>query len=234
MRIIPAVDIMDGQVVRLLRGDPDQKTVYGDDPVQMALQWQEQGAQMLHIVDLDATLGRGSNTDIIREISGKISIPFQVAGGLRDADIIRTVLGTAPRVVIGTLAFEDPGAVGRILEEFGDRRIVISADYMNGCIVTHGWQKGTKIKLLEALQDFVRAGFSEFLITNVSRDGTLGGPDLDVLAEACRIKGASIIASGGISGTSDISRVRQAGASGVILGRALYDSKITIPEVLKL
>ncbi|WP_048197046.1 1-(5-phosphoribosyl)-5-[(5-phosphoribosylamino)methylideneamino]imidazole-4-carboxamide isomerase [Candidatus Nitrosotenuis uzonensis] len=230
MKIIPAIDIMEGQVVRLLKGNPNEKTVYGNDPVQMALKWEKQGADMLHLVDLDATLQRGSNHGMIKKITQSVLIPVQVAGGLRDRKIIEESLQISQRIVVGTIALKNPELLMEISNKFGKDRIVISVDHNNGMVVTHGWQQRTDIDLFDALDDFAKKGFTEFLITNISRDGTLEGPDTENLQKACKISGINVIASGGISGPADIPHVRECGAYGVILGKALYDGKISIKE----
>ena len=234
-KIIPAVDIMDGMVVRLYRGDPNKKTIYGDDPVATALKWQEHGADMLHIVDLDATLGSGSNYDTVHKIVDAVSIPVQVAGGLRSVQSAIDVASTAERIVLGTLAFTDVKSLSRIVDEVGADRVVVSADHKNGSIVIRGWQDSTSVTIRDALVDLSHeAGITEFLITSVATDGTLQGPDVSYLKEACSISNKlNIIASGGISSADDVSLVSNAGAWGVILGRALYDQKMTIPDAKK-
>ncbi len=233
MMVIPAIDVMGGQVVRLYRGDPRQKTVYGDDPAAVARRWEEQGADMLHVVDLDATIGTaagGGNAGVIRGIAGAVSIPVQVGGGLRDGEAVARAAVYADRVVVGTIAFENPRALRDIARRHGASRIVISVDHSDGFVVTHGWQRGTQTPMLEAVRGFVADGFTEFLLTDVGRDGTMEGPDLDHLEEACAVGGANVIASGGIAGAEDVARVRKRGASAVILGRALYEDRITIGE----
>ncbi len=205
MKIIPAVDLMNGQVVRLYKGDPKQKTVYSDNPVEIAKKWEANGADMLHIVDLDATLGIGSNLSIIKKILEEISIPVEVAGGLRDESLILDVVKISSRVVIGTLAFKDKELLKKLLLSLGHEKIVISVDHIDGEIVIHGWQDRTGIKLIESIKEFLEMGFTEFLLTNVSRDGTLEGPDLEFLEQACQLDNVNVIASGGISNiaTSD-------------------------------
>lgn len=234
-KIIPAVDIMGGMVVRLYRGDPSKKTVYGDDPVATALKWQEHGADMLHVVDLDATLGSGSNYDTVKRVADAVSIPVQVAGGLRSVQSAVDAASTAERIVLGTLAFTDVKSLSRIVHEIGAERVVVSADHKNGSIVIRGWQDSTSVTVLDALTELSReAGITEFLITSVGTDGTLQGPDVSYLKEACGISDRlNIIASGGISGAGDVSLVSEAGAWGVILGRALYDQKMTISDAKK-
>ena len=231
MKVIPAIDLMDGKVVRLVKGDPKNKTVYSDNPVETAKKWENAGADMLHIVDLDATLGIGSNLQIIKKIGQNISIPIQVGGGLRNEDIISDVLTFASKAVIGTLAFKKKEILPKILAKYGDNKIVISTDQLNGKIVIDGWKQSTDMELILGIESFVKLGFSEFLLTSVDRDGTMQGPDLASLKKACAIKNTRIIASGGISSLQDTIDVKNCGASGVILGKALYDRKISIEGV---
>lgn len=231
MKVIPAIDIMKGKVVRLVKGDPKNKTVYSDNPVETAKRWEQAGADMLHVVDLDATLGLGSNLQTIKQVSEAVSIPIEVAGGLRTEDLIEDVLDFAPKVVLGTVAFKNREMLQKVSKKVGSNRIVISTDQLNGKIVVSGWKESTEVSLMSGIEDLVRLGFSEFLITSVDRDGTLNGPDLNSLKRACSIKGAKVIASGGISKLQDTVDVKQVGAAGVILGKALYDKKITIEEV---
>jgi len=234
MKIIPAIDLMNGQVVRLYKGDPKQKTVYSDNPVEIAKKWESNGADMLHIVDLDATLGIGSNLSIIKKILEEISIPVEVAGGLRDESLILDVAKISSRVVLGTLAFKDKELVKKLLLSLGSEKIVISVDHIDGEIVIHGWQDKTGIKLIDAIQEFLEMGFTEFLLTNVNRDGTMEGPDLEFLEQACNLDQTNVIASGGISNVNDVKDVKEKNAFGVILGKALYESKISIEEAKKI
>ncbi|MFB5607903.1 MAG: 1-(5-phosphoribosyl)-5-[(5-phosphoribosylamino)methylideneamino]imidazole-4-carboxamide isomerase [Candidatus Nitrosomaritimum yanchengensis] len=234
MKIIPAIDLMNGQVVRLYKGDPKQKTVYSNDPVNVAKQWESAGADILHLVDLDATLGIGSNIEIIKKILDTISIPVEVAGGLRDKSLVLEMANLSKRIVLGTLAFKDKPLLKSLLSELGPEKIVISVDHKDGEIVIHGWQKGTGIELIPSIKEFLEMGFTEFLLTNVSRDGTLEGPDLEFLEQACNLPNTNIIASGGISNINDVADVKEKNAFGVILGKALYEKKISIEEAKKL
>jgi len=234
MKIIPAIDIMNGQVVRLYKGDPKQKTIYSDNPIEIAKKWEQNGADMLHIVDLDATLGMGSNLSIIKKIIANVSTPVEIAGGLRDESIVMDTAKISNRVVLGTLAFKDKIILKKLLENLGPEKIVISVDHKEGEIVTHGWQKGTGIRLIDAIKDFLAMGFSEFLLTNVNRDGTLEGPELKFLEQACQLKNANVIASGGISNLKDVQDVKEKNSFGVILGKALYENKISIQEAKKI
>jgi len=234
MKVIPAIDLMNGQVVRLYKGDPKQKTIYSDDPVEIAKKWEANGADMLHIVDLDATLGIGSNLGMIKKILEEISIPVEVAGGLRNESLILDVIKISNRIVLGTLAFKDKELLKKLLLSLGPEKIVISVDHMDGEIVIHGWQDKTGIKLITAIEEFLEMGFTEFLLTNVSKDGTMEGPDLEFLEQACNLEKTNIIASGGISNIRDISNVKKKNAFGVILGKALYENRISIEETKKI
>ena len=224
---------MDGQVVRLVQGRPENKTVYSNNPLEIAQKWEKQGADMLHIVDLDATLSLGTNLELIKKITKNVSIPVQVAGGLRSESLISTALDFANRIVLGTLAFKEKPLTIDLGKKFGHNRLVISADHHDGKIVTNGWTQSSTIPLIDAIIDFKKNGFSEFLVTNISTDGMLQGPDLQNLSLACN-QNVNVIASGGISKPSDISDVKKCNAFGVILGKALYDNKITIEEAKKL
>ena len=234
MKIIPAIDLMDGKVVRLYKGNPNKKTIYSTQPVEVAKKWEKAGADMLHLVDLDATLGKGTNQKIIKTLINQVNIPVQVAGGLRDETIISTTLEFASRIVIGTLAFQQKDLLKKIFDNYGKDRIVISVDHIDGKIMVEGWQKHTEQNIIESINNFVHLGFSEFLMTNVSRDGTLLGPDLKFLHEACKIKNINVISSGGISKIDDIVRVKEQNAFGVILGKALYENLVTIEEAKKI
>ncbi|QMU53942.1 MAG: 1-(5-phosphoribosyl)-5-[(5-phosphoribosylamino)methylideneamino]imidazole-4-carboxamide isomerase [Nitrosopumilus sp.] len=234
MKIIPAIDLMNGQVVRLYKGDPNQKTIYSDVPVDIASRWESAGADILHLVDLDATLGRGSNLDVIKKILDAVSIPVEVAGGLRDRSLVLEMAKLSERIVLGTLAFKDKSLLKSLLSDLGSKKIVISVDHNDGEIVTHGWQKNTGIELIPAMKEFLDMGFTEFLLTNVSRDGTLEGPDLEFLEQACLLSNANVIASGGISNANDVKDVKEKNPFGVILGKAMYENKISIEDAKKL
>ena len=230
MKIIPAIDLMEGKVVRLYKGNPDKKTVYSDDPLAIAKKWESAGADMIHLVDLDATLGSGSNFEILRNIAKSANIPVQVAGGLRNEKIIENALEFAQRVVIGTLAFNDKTTLGELLTRYGKEKLVISADHNNGLIVVNGWQQSTKTSLIDAVNGFVEMGFSEYLSTSITKDGTLEGPDLKPLQEINEMNTVNLIVSGGISNIEDVMKVKELNPFGVILGKALYENQISIEE----
>ena len=234
MKVIPSIDLMNGQVVRLYKGNPEHKTVYSNEPISIAKKWENAGADMIHLVDLDATLGLGNNFELIKKIVSCVSIPIEIAGGLRSESLILDALDIVNRVVIGTFAFKEPELLQKLLTKLGPEKIVISVDHKDGLIVTHGWQNTTDIYLIDSINEFLHVGFTEFLLTNVNRDGTLQGPDLEFLKQACDLEKANVIASGGISNIHDISKVKENNAWGVILGKALYENKITIEDAKKL
>ena len=234
MKIIPAIDLLDRKVVRLYKGDPNQKVIYSNSPVDVARQWESDGADMLHLVDLDATLGRGSNLTTVKEIISSISIPVEVAGGLRSKPLVIEMSELSTRIVLGTMAFKDKPLLKSLLYELGSEKIVISVDHIDGQIAINGWQKNTGIPLIPAIKEFLDMGFTEFLLTDVNRDGTLAGPDLNFLEKACALPNANVIASGGISNSGDVESVKEKNAFGVILGKALYENKISIGDAKKL
>ncbi len=226
MKIIAAVDIMGGSVVRLVKGDPANKIVYGRDPVETAKKWEAVGADMLHIVDLDAALSTGSNSESVTKITEAIRIPVQIAGGIRSQEAAQSILARGSRVVLGTMAYSDHDVVKRLAKQ-SPGKIVISIDQMNGNVMVKGWKESSGVKVADAILQFKAMGIDDFLLTSIERDGTLQGPDVQTLAEAVK-SGAKIIASGGISSIEDVIRVRSAGCSSVILGKALYDGKVSI------
>ena len=230
MKIIPAIDLMEGKVVRLYKGDPSKKTIYSENPLEIAKKWESAGADMIHLVDLDATLGSGSNFDSLKNIAESVKIPVQDAGGFRSEKIIDEALKFATRVVIGTLAFKDKTALDGLLATYSNEKLVISVDHNDGLIVVNGWQETTKIPLIEAVNDFKKMGFSEYLSTSIVRDGTLQGPDLEPLKRINEIDGVNLIVSGGISNIGDVIKVKELNPFGVILGKALYENQITIEE----
>lgn len=226
MKVIAAVDIMGGNVVRLVKGDPATKIVYGSDPAEAAKKWEVAGAEMLHIVDLDAALSTGSNSESVTKIAEVIRIPLQIAGGIRSQEAAQSMLARGSKVVLGTMAYSDQDAVKRLAKQ-NPGKIVISIDQVNGNVMVKGWKESSGVKVADAISQFKTMGIDEFLLTSIERDGTLQGPDVQTLADAAK-SGAKIIASGGISSIEDVIRVRSAGCDSVILGKALYDGKVSI------
>ena len=228
MKVIAAIDIMGGSVVRLVRGNPDDKVEYSNDPVETARKWESVGADMLHIVDLDAAFSTGSNSELIAKISQAVRIPLQIAGGIRSLEKAEEMLSMASRVVIGTMAYREPEVVRKLVKKNADR-VTISVDQMDGMVMVKGWKESTGTTVADAISQFLAIGVDEFLLTSIDRDGTLQGPDIKTLADAA--VSARIIASGGISSIEDVIKIRSAGCSSVIIGKAMYDGKVSIEKV---
>lgn len=228
MKVIVAVDIMGGSVVRLVKGNHTNKVTYSNDPVETAKKWEAIGADMLHVVDLDAAFSSGSNYELVTKIAETVRIPVQVAGGIRSLEKAEEMLSIASKVVIGTMAYSEPEVMRKLAKKFACR-IVISIDQIGGVVMVKGWKESTGATVADAISQFHAIGIDEFLLTSIDRDGTLQGPDLKTLTEAA--VSARIIASGGIASIEDVIRIRSAGCSSVIIGKAMYDDKVSIEKV---
>lgn len=232
--VYPAVDISEGRCVRLLQGRFGTETVYSDDPVKVAIGLGKAGARWLHIVDLDgAKTGEPKNRDLVIEVVKRASCPVQAGGGLRSMDDVTEMLAAgANRAVLGTVALEDPGELARVCARFGER-IAVSLDARGDELAAHGWTVGSGTPLLEAVGMFERAGVNTFIYTDVSRDGTMGGPNLEALARLCTTTSRPVIASGGIASIADlraVARMHDDNVRGAIVGRALYEGKFSVGE----
>jgi phosphoribosylformimino-5-aminoimidazole carboxamide ribotide isomerase len=237
MEIIPAIDLKGGKCVRLLQGRDEATTEYSNDPVAVAAEWQRQGAKRLHIVNLDGALGRASaNFDILKEIALSSIAMIQFGGGLRSLhDIQQAFNAGCEKVVVGTLVIENPKLLAEVLTTFGAHRVVVALDAMNGRIATHGWQTVSDVSVVDLACDVEQRGVVEILYTDIARDGMMNGPDLATL-EALAATGLNVIASGGVSGSEDVHRLVQLGLKnlvGVIIGKALYERRILLPQLLK-
>ncbi|MBD9699736.1 bifunctional 1-(5-phosphoribosyl)-5-((5-phosphoribosylamino)methylideneamino)imidazole-4-carboxamide isomerase/phosphoribosylanthranilate isomerase PriA [Flavimobilis sp. GY10621] len=231
--LLPAVDVVDGQAVRLTQGVAGTEKSYGS-PLEAALEWQAGGAEWLHLVDLDAAFGRGSNADLLREVVGRLDIQVELTGGIRDDESLERALGTgAARVNLGTAAIEKPEWTARVLGEHGDR-VAVGLDVRGTTVATRGWTEDGG-DLWEVLARLDAAGCSRYVVTDVTKDGMLQGPNVELLAEVARRAAASVVASGGISSLDDLRALRElvpAGVDQAIVGKALYDGAFTLPEAL--
>ena len=236
MEVIPAIDLKSGRCVRLYQGDYQRETVYSDDPVSVALTWQQQGAPRLHLVDLDgAAGGKPANLEILSQIIRSLSIPVQVGGGIRDEETAQTLLAAgADRVVIGTAAVEQPSMVEDLCRIHGADRVVVAVDARDGRVAIKGWTEQSLISAGELAQRMFLLGVTRLLYTDISRDGTLTEPNFEANAALVRDTGMAVLASGGITSLEHIRQLGSTGVEGVILGRALYDGVITLPEALSL
>jgi phosphoribosylformimino-5-aminoimidazole carboxamide ribotide isomerase len=238
MIIYPAIDLKEGQCVRLVQGRAEAKTVYSQNPARVARGFEEQGAVFLHVVDLDGAFeGRPANLEAIRAIAGAISIPFQVGGGLRTREnVLELLQAGANRVIIGTRAVKSPESMAELIAEFGPERIVLGVDARNGMVATEGWVETSTLKAAELGCRMKELGIINAVYTDVSRDGLLQGPNLDSIREMALETGLKIIASGGVSSMENIRQLRgmeELGVSGAIIGKALYEGKIILSEALR-
>ncbi|MCL2337870.1 MAG: 1-(5-phosphoribosyl)-5-[(5-phosphoribosylamino)methylideneamino]imidazole-4-carboxamide isomerase [Firmicutes bacterium] len=238
MLIIPAIDLRAGKCVRLVEGKLDHETVYSDDPAAVARAWEDSGAQCLHLVDLDgAFAGAPKNLATINNIINAIQIPVQLGGGIRDLDTVDMLLQMGvSRVILGTMAIQKPALVAEALERFGER-ILVGIDARDGKVAIEGWGLTAEKDVQSLAMEVSRMGVSRVIFTDISRDGTLKGPNLEAikkLALACKIK---VIASGGVSTIQDIEalkRLEPYGVEGVIIGKALYAGTVNILDALEL
>jgi phosphoribosylformimino-5-aminoimidazole carboxamide ribotide isomerase len=235
--LYPAIDIRGGKAVRLVQGDYARETTYDADPVDAALRWAEEGAQFLHVVDLDgARAGEPQNLKEIHRIADAVPFPIQVGGGLRDEDCVSNVLRAgAERIVIGTAALQDPAFLDEMLRHHGDR-VVVSVDARDGKVSLAGWTEASDIDAAEAVAELAARGVKRFLCTAIEVDGTLQGPAIEELNRIAAATSAWVIASGGVGELAHLERLAREAApnvEGAIVGRALYERKFTVEEALQ-
>jgi len=238
MIIFPAIDIKDGKVVRLRQGRFDDVTVYSNDPLLFAKKWRGQGAEWLHVVDLDgAKTGEMKNFEIIANIAREVGIPIEVGGGIRTRDDIEgLVKAGVRRVVLGTAVIEDQALLERLLQEFPGQ-IAVSLDCIDGKVTQKGWTKVTNLKGTDFARQLEGKGLKYLIYTDISRDGMLSGPNVQALKEILKSVKISVIASGGVSNLDDIKRLRSLNAKnllGVITGKALYEGTLNLNEAVQL
>lgn len=234
LELLPAVDVAGGQAVRLVQGEAGSETRYGD-PLKAALAWQEDGAEWIHLVDLDAAFGRGSNRDLLGEVVGRLDVRVELSGGIRDDDSLKAALGTGcARVNLGTAAMERPEWVRRAIGRYGDA-IAVGLDVRGTTLAARGWTREGG-DLYEALARLDADGCARYVVTDVRRDGTLTGPNLELLRQVCAATDRPVVASGGISSLDDLRAVASLtahGVEGAIIGKALYSGAFTLREALE-
>jgi len=233
LTLLPAVDVADGQAVRLVQGAAGSETSYGD-PFEAALAWQAGGAQWVHLVDLDAAFGRGSNASLLADVVRRLEVNVELSGGIRDDESLTAALATgAARVNIGTAALEKPDWCDRVVGEYGDR-VAIGLDVRGRTLAARGWTRDGG-DLYEAVERLDKAGCRRYVVTDILKDGMMRGPNLDLYRELCAATPAAVIASGGVSTLDDLralATLEPLGVEGVILGKALYSGAFTVPEAL--
>ncbi|MEA3078486.1 MAG: phosphoribosylformimino-5-aminoimidazole carboxamide ribotide isomerase [Actinomycetota bacterium] len=230
MELYPAIDLRGGRCVRLYQGDFAQETVYGDDPVAQARRFADAGAPWVHVVDLDASRAQGDdNREVVVAIARAVGpTPVQTGGGVRDGSLLAD--GVA-RVVLGSLAIADRGAAGRLVTAH-PKQVAIGLDHRDGEIRTRGWEEASGVGLLDAVAWPEFAGAAAFVVTNIARDATLEGPDIEGLRAVMDTTAVPVVASGGVGSLADLEALRSSGVAGVIVGKALYEGRFTIEEAI--
>lgn len=235
MQLYPAIDLKNGQCVRLKQGEFKEVTVYSDSPEEVALLWQSQGATFLHLVDLDGALaGRSINEEVIKRIVNALSIPVEIGGGIRSEEAVSAMLSLGvSRVIIGTKAVEHPEFLRDMVKKFGADRIVAGVDAKNGLVAVEGWEKVSEITASQLCGKMKEYGVKHIVYTDIARDGMLSGPNVAYTKKLTDETGLDIIASGGMSSMEDLRQLYEAGISGAIIGKALYEKRILLKEAIE-
>ncbi len=237
MQLIPAIDLMSGKIVRLSRGEARTAKFYETKfgtPAEAAKRWRDEGAGKLHIIDLDAAFGTGNNLSVIAQVAKNIKLPVQVGGGIRSYETAEKLFQTGiTQVILGTLAFSDPSAIGKIQKKFGLDSVIVALDNKDGLIMVEGWKTATAMTVDEALEKYAAIGVRHFLITSIAQDGMLNGPDLQTLSQATQYPNAKIIAAGGIGSIGDLAALKDIGVEGAVIGKALYEGRFTLKEAIR-
>ncbi len=233
MEIIPAIDIRGGKCVRLYQGDYNQQTVFSDNPLAVALTWHSQGARWLHIVDLDgAVAGEPRNMEVIEAITKQSGLLVELGGGIRRQEVAKRVLDMGvTRIILGTAALENRELVEKLCQQFG-QAIAVSLDARDGKIATHGWLKDTVVDIVRLSRELAHIGVRRFIYTDIKRDGTLTGPNFDMIEELLTEVPVPVIVAGGVSAMEHLRRLQELGVEGVVVGRALYTGDIDLREAL--
>ena len=238
MIIIPAIDLLDGKVVRLEQGVEDSATVYSNDPLVFARQFEEAGAEMIHVVNLDGAFGRPEkNREIIETLAKELHIPIELGGGIRNPDQVGFWLNRGiSRVILGSAAVKDPSMVEKAVRKYGNEAIVVGIDMKDGKVAVHGWQDVTETDGVDLANQMKYAGLSRVIITDIATDGMLSGPKLDAMITIAGETGLSVIVSGGVSRLEDLDLIAaqsEAGLEGVIVGKAIYENRLDVKEAIQ-
>jgi phosphoribosylformimino-5-aminoimidazole carboxamide ribotide isomerase len=234
--LYPAIDMRDGKCVRLLQGDYDQETVYGDSPFDMAREFAGQGAEWIHMVDLDgAKDGKKINHEHVIRVAKELAVKVQIGGGIRSMDDVSFYLDRGvDRVILGSAAVSDPEFVRAALKEYGGARVAIGLDARDGFVATEGWLETSHIKAVDLAKRLVEEGAETFIFTDISKDGMLQGPNIEAIGELAEVTGKEVIASGGVSSVADLEKLKEdgRGIAGAIIGKALYTGRFTLSDAL--
>lgn len=234
LTIYPAIDMRGGKCVRLLQGDYDQETIYGNSPFDMAKSFAEDGAEWIHMVDLDgAKDGMRVNDRFVIEAAQKLQVKIQIGGGIRsEEDILHYLENGVNRVIIGSIAVSNPEFAIEMIKKYGGK-IAVGIDAKNGYVATHGWLDTSELKAVDLGKRFAEAGAETFIFTDIATDGTLAGPNIAAVCEMAEVTGKNVIASGGVSSLADLKAIASKGIQGAIVGKALYENRFTLKEALK-
>ena len=234
MKIIPAIDLWEGKVVRLVRGDPSLSTVYSDNPLEIAKKWESQGAQILHLVDLSAALGEGDNLAIIKKILKESKIPLEIGGGIRTIKRAKELIFLgAERIIVGTKSTEED-FLDELLANVDKNKVAVGVDLVGDNLAVEGWKERTNVKGIDFVKHLKAKGLEWIIYTDISRDGTLSGPNIERTKSLSEISGLNLIASGGISSLADLKKLKEEAPSvwGVIVGKALYEGCFSLAEAI--
>ena len=236
MIIFPAIDIKDKKCVRLTQGDFDKVNVYGEDPSLMAKKWAGYGAEFIHVVNLNGSRDEvGINDETLAKVAKAVDVPIQVGGRIRDEKRVKELLDLGiNRVIVGTMAIENKELLKELIEKYGNDKIVVSIDAKNGKVATHGWEKVSDIDSVDLCKELEQIGVKTIVYTDISKDGMLEGPNFDIYKELSQKTSLDIIASGGVTSIDDVKRLLDMNMYGAIIGKALYDNRIDLKEVLDL
>jgi phosphoribosylformimino-5-aminoimidazole carboxamide ribotide isomerase len=234
MIVIPAVDIMNGKCVRLVRGDPEKSTVYYENPVEAAQLLENQGAELIHLIDLDAALGSGQNIAKIKKILENINVNVQIGGGIRTLEKADVLLNFgAYRVIFGTAAVKNPSLIEEAIKKYDSESIAVAIDEKDGKVAVHGWQNNSEKGYLDFARSFEKMGVGALIFTPISVDGTLKGPGIEKTVKLVEAVNVPVIASGGVARLEDLVALTGTGVKGVVVGTALYEKKFTLKEALE-
>ena len=234
MIVIPAVDILGGKCVRLFRGDPEKSKVYYEDPLQAAKALENECAKLIHIIDLDAALGSGDNTDAIKRILENTNVKAEIGGGIRSLEKADSLLKLgAYRVIFGTAAVKNPDLVRQAVKRFGSRSVAVAIDEKDGKVAVHGWKNKSEVDYIELAKSFEDMNVGALIFTPISVDGTLKGPMVEKTRRLVETVGVPVVASGGVAELNDLVELAKTGVEGVVVGRAIYEKKFTVKEALE-
>jgi phosphoribosylformimino-5-aminoimidazole carboxamide ribotide isomerase len=234
MIVIPAVDILGGKCVRLFRGDPEKSKVYYENPLEAAKAIEDEGAELIHIIDLDAALGSGDNTSAIKRILENTNVNAEIGGGIRSLEKAHSLLEIgAYRVIFGTAAVKNPDLVRQAVKRFGSKSVAVAIDEKDGKVAVHGWKNKSEVDFVDLAKSFDAMDVGALIFTPISVDGTLKGPMVEKTRSLVETVGVPVVASGGVAELEDLVELYRTGVEGVVVGRAIYEKKFTVKEALE-